>query len=126
MHDLATLKRLNGSEEDGLPVNFLTAVITKASVAATYPGGVAGFRRDHPHAKEDPHLFALVSMSGHDLQARLDALAAKGLDLAAGCAVADMMVGPLEGCLAIEFFNTGDSPFSPRWRARAAPPGRFG
>jgi len=123
MHDLATLKRLNQPPEEGLAVSFLTAVFTKTGVAAGYPGGVAGFRDDQLCAREDRHLIAIVSMSGGELQERLDAISAKGLDLAQCCAIADMFAGPFEGCTGIEFFTTGDSPFQPGWRARAAPGG---
>ena len=123
MHDLATLKRLNQPPEEGLAVSFLTAVFTKRGIAAGYPGGVAGFRDDLRCAMEDRHLIAIVSMSGGELQERLDAIAAKGLDLSKCCAVADMFAGPFEGCTGIEFFTTGDSPLQPGWRARAAPSG---
>jgi len=123
MHDLATLRRLNQPADEGLPISFLTAVFTKRGIAAGYPGGVAGFRDDLRCAMEDRHLIAIVSMSGGELQERLDAIAAKGLDLSKCCAVADMFAGPFEGCTGIEFFTTGYSPLQPGWRARAAPGG---
>ena len=123
MHDLATLRRLNQLAAEGLPISLLTAVFTKAGVAAGYPGGVSGFRDDHPHAKEDRHLLAIVSMSSGELQEKLDTIASRGLDLAECCAVADMFAGPFEGCTGIEFFTTGYSPLQPGWRARAAPGG---
>lgn len=125
MHDLITLGRLNRPATEGLPISLLTAVFTKVGIAAGYPGGVAGFRDDHPFAKEDRHLLAIVSMSSSDLQEQLDAIAAKGLDLWECCAVADMFAGPFEGCTGIEFFTTGDSPLQLGWRARAAPAGAW-
>ena len=123
MHDLATLRRLNQPPEEGLAVSFLTAIFTKRGIAAGYPGGVARFRDDQLCAKEDRHLIAIVSMSGGELQERLAAIAATGIDLSKCCAVADMFIGPIEGCTGIEFFTTGDRPYQPGWRARAAPTG---
>jgi hypothetical protein len=125
MHDLATFKRLNEPEPEGIPISLLTAVLTKAGIEAAYPGGVAGFRADHPHVKSDRHLLAIVSMSSNELQEQLDAIAAKGVDLAGCCAVADMFAGPFQGCAGIEFLTTGDTPLQPGWVARAAPPGTW-
>jgi len=36
-----------------------------------------------------------------------------------------MFAGPFEGCTAIEFFTTGDDPFTRGWMARAAPVGTW-
>jgi len=125
MHDLVTLSRLNRPAAEGLPISLLTAVFTKAGIAAGYPGGVANFRDDHPFAKESRHLLAIVSMSSGDLQEKLDAIEFKGLDLAECCAVADMFIGPIEGCTGIEFFTTSDRPLQPGWMARATPAGSW-
>lgn len=125
MHDLATIKRLNEPDPEGIRISFLTAVLTKAGIEAAYPGGVAGFSADHPCVRSDRHLLAIVSMSGGELQEQLDAISAKGVDLAECCAIADMFAGPLEGCPGIEFFTTGDDPLRPGWTARAAPTGTW-
>lgn len=125
MHDFVCVKPPNNQYPEGVRISFLTAVFTKAAIAAGYRGGVSGFRDDHPCAKSDRHLIAIVSMSSGELDEMLDAIEAKGLDLAKCCAIADVFVGPIKGCTGIEFFTTGDSPLQPSWMARAAPPGTW-
>ena len=89
MHDLATLHYLNLRASGAVRIVFLTAVFTRAGLQAGYPGGVPGFRQDHPDAREDRHLLTITSMSSGELGETLDAIAATGLDLSACCAVAD-------------------------------------
>jgi len=125
MHEPTAMKHMPNQFPEGISISFLTAVFTKTAIEKGYPGGIYGFRTDHPYANSDRRLLAIVSMSSSELQEKLDAIAAKGIDLASCCAVADMFAGPYEGCTGIEFFTTGDSPFTPGWWARTAPVGTW-
>lgn len=102
-----------------IDIRFFTAVFTKAGIDAGYPGGLEGFRNDHPHAKEDKHLLALVAMSGGEINDLVDAIGAKGVDVDACCAVADMAYGPLRSCEAIRIYSTHYQNLDPVWVAEA-------
>lgn len=118
MYDLETLKYMNLRASGAVRIVFLTAVFTRAGVQAGYPGGVSGFRKDYPYARLDRELLTLSSMSGGELGEILDAIAAKGLDLASCCAVADVFAGPFVECAAIGIFSTRDGFLDRGWMAR--------
>jgi len=118
MYDLETLKTMHLRASGAVRIVFLTAVFVRAGVQAGYPGGVPGFRKDYPHAREDRDLLTVSSMSSGELGDILDAIAAKGLDLVSCCAVADVFGGPLETCDAIEIFSTRDGFLDRGWMAR--------
>lgn len=101
-----------------IELRFLTALIRKDAVAASFPGGLAGFRRTHPEALEDESLFAIRSLSGGELNEALDDIAAAGLDLGACCAVGDMWGGPFTPCDGIAFERIESESGLPRWLAR--------
>lgn len=117
MYDLETLKYINLRASGAVRIVFLTAVFTRTGVQAGYPGGVPGFRKDYPYARLDRDLLTLSSISSGELGEMLDAIAAKGLDLASCCAVADMFGGPFEQCEGIEFFSTREDFFNRGWMA---------
>ena len=118
MHDLATLHYLNLRASGAVRIVFLTALFTRAGLQAGYPGGVPGFRQDHPYARADRHLLTITSMSSGELGEILDAIATAGLDLSACCAVADAFTGPVLACPRIELFSTRDDCCDRGWMAR--------
>ncbi len=103
-----------------IPIRFLTAVLKKDTIAATYPGGLARFLGDHPGVQEDDQLVGVPFMSSGDLQEFIDRLQGAGFDLAQGLAVGEMFHGEWEPCAGIKFEpDVRDSP-KMRWRAMAA------
>ena len=86
-----------------ITLKFLTAGIKKSAVRRRYPGGLAGFRKDHPGALEDPYLFGIVSMSGKELEQMLTRLGEKRLDPSESSAVGDQFIRPLERHPHFEF-----------------------
>jgi hypothetical protein len=86
-----------------ITLKFLTAGIKKSAVRRRYPGGLAGFRQDHPGVLEDPYLFGIVSMSGGELEELLARLGEKGIDASECCAVGDQFIGPIERHPHFEF-----------------------
>lgn len=90
-----------------LPIRFLTAAIKKSAIRRHYPGGLAGFRKEHPEAAEDSYLYGIVSMSGGELQQKLERIGDRGINLVEACAVGDQFIGPVERHPHFAFEATG-------------------
>src|SRR5688572_6350127 len=99
-----------------IPIRFMTAVFKKSAIENGYPGGLSRFLEDQLCAAEDDHLVGVCFMSGGELQRFLDVLRSIGVDLANGCAVADMVLGALEPCEGIQVTSLGDELFD-GWQA---------
>lgn len=95
-----------------IPIRFMSAVLVKDVLEAHFPGGLAGFQEAYPGLPEDKHLVRLTAMSWDDLAASLDALRALGVPLTGHCAIADMMVGPLQPCGRIAIEADEDAPWA--------------
>jgi len=123
MHCLETIYCLNSRPnpaERGVLIRQLTLLIKKASLAKSYPGGVAGFLATHL-AREYDHLVRYISMSSGEIQQVLDGLMAVGVDIGQSCAIAEFRQGPLASCTGIEFYTTNMPGHLPRWEARLSP-----
>ena len=106
-----------------IPISFLTAVLKKEALEASYPGGLSRFLQGRPGVPQDEHLVGVSFMSGSELQEFVDALLASGFDVQRGLAVGEMLHGEWEPCHGIEF--TAVDPGRPltRWEARATDTG---
>lgn len=100
-----------------ISIKFITAAIKKSAVRRDYPDGLAGFRRDYPHAAEDFYLFGLSSMSSGELLEELDRIGAAGLNLIDCCAVGDQFIGPIERHPHFEFVSAPAASI-PTWEVR--------
>jgi hypothetical protein len=101
-----------------IPVTFLTAVIKKSEIRASYPGGLDQFLRDHPDASRDEHLFGVSFMSGGEIQEFVDIPRSRGFDVRRGRAIGELFHGEWAPCDGIEFVRAGsEGPFT-RWEAR--------
>ena len=104
-----------------IPINFFTAVLKKAGIEASYPGGLSRFLQDHPDVPQDEHLIGVCFMSGGELQEFVDSLKGIGFDLARGLAVGEMLHGEWDPCNGIEFTATRSGPMDRGWQASVVP-----
>ena len=100
-----------------IPIKFVTAAIKKSAVKRHYPSGLAGFRRDFPHAAEDFYIFGLSSMSSGEILETLDRIGAAGLNLIDCCAIGDQFIGPIEKHPHFEFVSPPTASI-PAWEVR--------
>jgi hypothetical protein len=119
MYSLETIIKLNNQvNRGGIRLTFITLVLKKAILEATYPGGVRGFLTRYPYAHQDDQLVAVSAMSGGDIGETCEELVQAGFDLENGSAIGDQFAGPFKECPGIEFYRSRpDRPFSPRWVA---------
>jgi len=99
-----------------LLVGPMTLFVRKRTLDAKYPGGLAGFRDDHPECDEDEHL---VSVGCGSLRSCLRAVEHAGIDPHREVALAAAADGPLRICPGI-VLERGDPEHAMGWFARAA------
>ena len=102
-----------------IPIRFITVVTSQSAVEGTFPGGLSEFLAWQPDCALDERLVAVAFMSGGEADEFLGALAAKGIDVAAQCAVCDMWAGPFQLCQGISLTRVGTGPLS-NWQAEAS------
>ena len=107
------------SDESGdqeIPISSFTVLVLVDSIASNYAGGLARFDRQHPWARRNSNLCALIFMSGGELNEYLGEMRRFDLALGRDLAVGEAMYGEWEACPAIRFENRRDG-FPPAWVA---------
>lgn len=99
-----------------LPVGRMTLFVHKHTLEAKYPGGLDGFRTDHPERNEDDHL---VSVGCGSLRSCLRSVEHAGIDPEREVAIAAAADGPLRICRGI-VLERADPSRTRQWLARAA------
>jgi hypothetical protein len=99
-----------------LPVGPMTLFVHKQTLESKYPGGLDGFRSEHPEHEEDDHL---VSVGCGSLQSCLRAVEHAGIDPHREVAIAAAADGPLRICPGI-VLERCDPSHAMGWLARAA------
>lgn len=94
-------------------ISSMTIVILKDAIEKAYSGGTEAFRKNHPDAAEDSHLFGLSRMSGNDLQEIIDEI---GME-ASAYAIGDMFCGAMDENPSIEFVSEDQGLTFPVWKA---------
>jgi hypothetical protein len=101
---------------DSVPIMFLTAVVLVHAIASKYPEGLAGFDRQHPETRRNPHLRAVAFMSGGELDAFLVKMQSFDLALGRDIGVGEMTHGEWVACPGIRF-EKHTAGFPPAWVA---------
>lgn len=100
-----------------IPLLFLSAVVRKSDIDSHYPGGCVAFESQYLLAREDDDLYAIVSMSGLELEERLAKIKSDGFDTDRFMAIGDMWLGSLKEVSGIRFYTGQPDTMLPTWHA---------
>lgn len=106
-----------------LPIHFFTAVVPKATIIASFDGGLNAFRHCYPDHLDDGELLGAIFMSCHEAEEFLACLSKFGVNVASEAALVDMhhglLTSPVDGIVIDQRARPG--PF-PEFHASASEP----